>query len=104
MPTVDEIIREAMERGEFDNLPGAGKPMDLSAYFDTPEEVRLAHSVLKGANFLPQEVELLKEIEALTNELEGTKDSAKRERLLKSIRDKRLNFSLMMERLKRQKA
>ena len=24
---IDEQIREAQERGEFDNLPGAGKPL-----------------------------------------------------------------------------
>lgn len=27
---VERQIREATERGEFDNLPGAGKPLDLS--------------------------------------------------------------------------
>jgi hypothetical protein len=27
---VERRIREATERGEFDNLPGAGKPLDLS--------------------------------------------------------------------------
>jgi hypothetical protein len=27
---VEKQIREAQERGEFDNLPGAGKPLDLS--------------------------------------------------------------------------
>ncbi|HKX68506.1 MAG TPA: DUF1992 domain-containing protein [Intrasporangium sp.] len=26
---VEKAIREAQERGEFDNLPGAGKPLDL---------------------------------------------------------------------------
>ena len=31
---IDRQIREAMERGEFDNLPGAGKPLDL----DTSED------------------------------------------------------------------
>ena len=28
--SVERQIREAQERGEFDNLPGAGKPLDLS--------------------------------------------------------------------------
>ena len=27
---VDQKIREAMEQGEFDNLAGAGQPIDLS--------------------------------------------------------------------------
>ena len=37
-------IREAIERGEFDNLPGSGQPLSLEEYFSTPEDVRLAHS------------------------------------------------------------
>ena len=27
---IDQQIREAQERGEFDNLPGKGKPLDLA--------------------------------------------------------------------------
>lgn len=90
-----------MARGEFDNLAGAGKPIDLSAYFDTPEEIRLAYSVLKSADILPQEAELLKEIAALKDEAAATKDSARRKRLMKQIDQKRLEFNLMMERQKR---
>jgi hypothetical protein len=41
----DEIIQEAMQRGEFENLPGKGKPLNLSDYFNTPEDVRLAYSI-----------------------------------------------------------
>jgi len=36
---VEEAIRKAQERGEFDNLPGKGKPIDLSEYFETPERM-----------------------------------------------------------------
>ena len=102
MPAIEEIIREAMARGEFDNLPGAGKPIDLTAYFNTPEEVRLAYSVLKNAGILPQEAELLQEIAALKERAEATKDNAGRARLLKAIEQKRLEFNLMMARQKRQ--
>ena len=105
---MEEIIRNAMARGEFDRLPlqdasraGAGQPIDLSAYFDTPEEMRLAYSVLKSANILPQEAELLKEMAALKDAAEGEKDLARRARLLKQVERKRLEFNLMMERQKR---
>ena len=30
---VDEKIKEAIARGEFDNLPGKGKALDLDDYF-----------------------------------------------------------------------
>ena len=57
-------IREAMAEGAFDNLPNAGQPLDLEDYFATPEDLRMAHSILKSAKCSPAEVELLKEIAA----------------------------------------
>ena len=53
---VDEMIRDAMARGEFDNLPGAGKPQNLDSYFAAPEDLRMAWSVLRNAGYLPEEV------------------------------------------------
>ena len=34
----DEKIKEAIAKGDFDNLPGKGEPLDLDAYFATPED------------------------------------------------------------------
>ena len=48
---VEAIVKDAMERGEFDNLLGRGKPIDLTEYFDTPEEVRLANAMLTLAPY-----------------------------------------------------
>jgi Domain of unknown function (DUF1992) len=71
---VEAIIQDAMERGEFEDLPGKGKPIDLTGYFDTPEEVRLAHSILKNAGMAPREVDLLKEIGELRQILSALLD------------------------------
>jgi len=38
-------IRSAIERGEFDNLKGKGKPLDLNESFDTPEDIRLSYTL-----------------------------------------------------------
>ena len=38
---IEELIKNAMARGEFDNLPGKGQPLDLSAHFAAPEDVRM---------------------------------------------------------------
>ena len=35
----EQRIREAMEQGHFDNLPGAGQPLNLEDYFSTPEDL-----------------------------------------------------------------
>jgi len=61
---IDQKIREAMERGEFDNLPGKGEPLDLSENpFEDPE-LRLAHRMLHNAGFEPFWIEERKDIDA----------------------------------------
>jgi len=54
---VEKQIREAMERGEFDHLPGAGKPLDLSENPHTPDEWRLAFKLLKDNGVAPAWIE-----------------------------------------------
>jgi hypothetical protein len=98
---VEAIIQEAMKRGEFDNLPNRGKPLDLDAYFDTPEDMRLAYSVLKNAGILPAEAELLREIAALQELLEASREEELRKRYRKQIDEKRMAFALMVERQKK---
>ena len=100
---VEAIIQEAMERGEFDNLPGKGKPIDLTEYFEMPEEVRLANSVLKNAGMTSREVDLLKEIAELKQILAAVMDEKKKHEVEKQIQQKQLEFSLMMERQKRER-
>jgi hypothetical protein len=73
---IEQKIKEAMARGEFDNLAGKGKPIDLDAYFNTPEDLRMAYSILKSNSFVPEEVELMKEIASLKEKLESLADTA----------------------------
>ena len=100
---VEAMIKDAMERGEFDNLPGKGKPIDLTEYFETPEDVRLANSVLKGAGMTSREVDLLKEIAELKQILAALPKEEKRRQIEQQIQQKQVEFSLMMEQRKRQR-
>jgi hypothetical protein len=100
---VEAMIKDAMERGEFDNLPGKGKPVDLTEYFETPEDVRLANSVLKGAGMTSREVDLLKEIAELKQIVAALPDEEKRRQIERQIQQKQVEFSLMMEQRKRQR-
>jgi len=99
---VEAIIKEAMERGEFENLPGQGKPIDLTEYFNTPEDVRLAQSLLKSAGMVPIEIDHLQQIAALKELLAVENNEAQRQTLRKEIEKKQLEFNLLMERRKRQ--
>jgi hypothetical protein len=94
---VDEQISRAIQAGEFDNLAGKGKPIDLRAYFEMPEDLRMAYSILKSNNFAPQEVEVLREIDALKKQLESCSQE-RRLALNKEIADKTLAFKLLIEK------
>lgn len=87
---VEERIRRAQLRGEFENLEGSGKPLGLGDDSHLPEELRLAHKILKNADCLPPEVELKKEIERTEDLLVGMQDTAEKYRTLK-----KLNFLIM---------
>lgn len=80
---VNKQIEEAMERGEFTNLPGEGKPIKLDTNpFLTPQ-ARMANRLLKENGFAPRWVELEKEIKKEKTQLERVLINlkARRERL-----------------------
>jgi hypothetical protein len=101
--SIEKIIQDAIARGEFDNLEGKGKPLDLTAYFNTPEDMRMAYSLLKSNKFVPEEVELLKEISDLKDEIAACEDKDKRATLRKKLNEKSLALSLAIEKYKRGK-
>ena len=64
---VEQRIQEAMERGEFDDLPGKGKPLRLgdNPYLEPGQE--LAFGLLKKNGFAPEWIERDKEIRKETD-------------------------------------
>ena len=93
----EQKIREALAEGEFDDLEGEGLPVDLDAYFAVPAELRAGFALLKNAGVLPSEIQLLKEIGSLRQELGSCHDEEDRRRLRKAIAEKRLSYDLLME-------
>ena len=67
---VEKSIREAIERGEFENLSGKGKPQDLSINPFVPEEMRQTFRILQNAGVAPDWIEQDKDIRAEKNALE----------------------------------
>ena len=87
---VEERIRKAQKKGEFDNLQNAGQPLALEEDRHIPEELRLAFKILKNADCLPPEIEIKKEIQKTEDLLSHMADAAEKYRTLK-----KLNFLIM---------
>jgi hypothetical protein len=82
----EETIRAAARRGEFDDLAGAGKPLQLDDDSAVPEELRVAYRLLKNAGCLPPEPQMrneIRQIEGLLNQVDSdAEDATLRRRLL----------------------
>jgi hypothetical protein len=91
-------IREAMARGEFDNLSGAGKPLPEEDLSGVPEELRMAYKVLKNAGCLPPEVELRREIVNLRDLIRSTEDDEGRRKRLKELQFRLMKLEMMRNR------
>ena len=87
---VEERIRKAQKKGEFENLIGSGMPLQINENFYIPEELRLAYKILKNADCVPPEIELKKEIKQTEDLLAGMQETSEKYRILK-----KLNFLIM---------
>ena len=87
---VEERIRKAQKKGEFDNLEGSGKPLNLLNDQTVAEELRLAYKILKNADCLPPEIELKNEIRQTEDLLGAMTETTEKYRAIK-----KLNFLIM---------
>ena len=85
---IEEQINEAQQRGDFDNLPGAGKPLPIEKNIFAGDKA-LAYSLLKNNQMAPPEIERAKEIDGAL---------AHADALLATLRHRRDTLRLRMGR------
>lgn len=79
-------IEEALARGDLDDLPGAGRPLELGDDALVPEEVRAMLRVMKNAGLVPPEIADRREAHELAETLARTDDDAARAVALRKLR------------------
>lgn len=94
---IEARIRKAMVEGEFDNLPGKGKPIDLSKYYGVPEHLRIAYQMMKDSGYIPEEVRLKKEMELLKEKIKQCNSEAEKNKLMKELTKISQQFHFYME-------
>jgi hypothetical protein len=101
--SIEKRIKAAIDRGDFDNLKGKGKPLDLDAYFAMPEEIRMAFAMLKSNEFVPEEVEMMKEISRLKEAIAASEETYQRARLTAQLQEKNLALTIALEKYRKKK-
>jgi len=94
----EDKIKEAIKNGEFDNLPGMGKPLNLKD--DLPgmsADVKMGYRMLKNAGYISDQVDLRKELITLNDLISAATDDDEINRLQEKLTRKQLQFEKMME-------
>ena len=100
----DDIGRKLAESeasGELRHARSWGKPLDLGdGYDETPAELRMGMKILKDAGVVPAEVELMREIEALRQRLEGAPEDEATRAGRQRLAEMRQALALRLEKLR----
>ncbi len=91
-------IQEAMERGEFDNNPLAGKPLPPDGLDNVPAEFRMALKIMKNAGIVPEEIDLRKQISSINDLLRICASDEEKVRLRVKLNEKQLRYNMIMEK------
>ncbi len=96
----EERIRQSIQNGDFENLPGKGKPLELDDLSGVPEDLRMGYKILKNAGMVPEEVQLKKDMLKLEDLLACCIDEQERTSLQSKLTEKELRFNQLMEKRK----
>jgi hypothetical protein len=97
----EEKLAAAIAAGEFADLPGQGEPLELEDLSQVDEELRAGYLLLKGANALPEEMALKKELLTLGDLVRACEDGTQRKALEERRRGLALRYEILMERRRR---
>lgn len=96
----EDKIKTAIKKGELDNLPGKGKPLQLDDLAGVPEDLRMGYRLLKNAGFFDEEAKLGRDIMHLTESLKGITNPEDQKKIRDEISEKRARFEKIMDERK----
>jgi len=94
----EDRIKKAYEDGEFNNLPGFGKPLQLEDLSGIPEELRMAYKLMKNAGYTQEEGQLRKELMNLEDLIRNCEDKDEQEIHQRKLNEKLLRFNQLMSK------
>lgn len=96
----DEKIKNAYEDGEFDNLPGMGKPLNIEDDSGIPKDLRMAYRILKNAGYTSEDHEFRKEIMTIEDLIKSSTNEEERKLLVKDLSRKLLQYNSLLSKRK----
>jgi hypothetical protein len=94
----EQRLREAVKKGELDDLPGRGRPLPAAEDGAVPPELRMAYKILRNHGLVPREVALLRQIDDARQRFEGAADAEARQQELRQLEALCLEYNTLRAR------
>ncbi|KAA0566849.1 DnaJ family domain-containing protein [Rossellomorea aquimaris] len=94
----EQRIKKAYEDGDFKELPGFGKPLNLDDDLGVPQELKMAHRMMKNAGFTTDEMNVKKEMMRIEDLLRVCDDDLEKQELKKSLSENMLKYNAMLSK------
>ncbi len=94
----EQRIKKAYDDGEFNQLPGFGKPLNLNDDLGIPQELKMAHRMLKNAGFSTDEMSLHKEMMRIEDLIRVCENDLEKEELQRSLNEKMVKYNSMLSK------
>ncbi|KAB8129351.1 DUF1992 domain-containing protein [Gracilibacillus oryzae] len=94
----EEKIKQAISKGDFEQLEGKGKPLQKDSLSFVPDDLRMSYRIMKNSGYLPEEIVLQKEIISLREMINLCQQSAEKKELERKLTEKQLKFQMLMEK------
>ncbi len=96
----EQRIKKAYDDGEFNTLPGFGKPMNLDEDASIPEDLRMAHRLMKNAGYTDDEISIRKEIRSIEDLIKKCENEDEKKELKRNLNDRILKFNSLQSKKK----
>lgn len=96
----EDKIKKAYQDGEFNHLPGFGKPLPKDSLSSVPEELRMAYRVLKNAGYSLEEDKIRQELLSMEDLIRSCETEEEKLFLQRKYNEKLLRFHKMMKERK----
>jgi hypothetical protein len=94
----EDKIKRAIKDGEFENLPGMGKPLPKDDAAHLPESLRMSYRMLKNAGMAEDEGALKKELMTIDHLIAKCYDEKERELLIRKKNEKQMLLDKLVEK------
>jgi hypothetical protein len=94
----EDKIKQAIKDGEFKELPGMGKSLELEDLSHIPPELRISYKILKNANMMDEDIELKKAIHTLEQLIAQCPDEMEKEKLQVQLNEKAFQLDKVLKK------